>query len=221
MFWLFLLLKLILYLFAGFILLIILFLILPFSYESNVVLLDGVRANFRIGWPWRFMNITGSYDEETLNMSLYIINKRVCRLKNKVNQESEEENKKPKKEKEKKENKDIMQSIKNLADKKFTNEIITYLKSLYDIAKPQYLQFSGVYGFDDPSLTGMAAGAIAALNNAMPKARISLYPNFTDEIIELELKTAGSLLVGPAVYLTVRTMLKRTVRDKLFKRRKK
>jgi hypothetical protein len=88
-----------------------------------------------------------------------------------------------------------------------------------NIVKPKYLHLYGTYGFDDPSLTGMACGVTGMINNIIPHARLHLNPDFTQEILDLDLRAEGSMVVGNLAYQTIRTVLKKPIRKILFRKR--
>jgi len=49
---------------------------------------------------------------------------------------------------------------------------------------------------------------------------VRLYPDFTQEIIDLDFCAEGSMMVGSLVYQTIRTVLKKPVRKILFREKK-
>ena len=92
---------------------------------------------------------------------------------------------------------------------------------MLNIVKPKYIHFYGTYGFEDPSVTGIVSGAAAVIKAMLPHAKVGLYPDFTQEIIDLDLLAEGSMTAGSLVYQTIRTVLKKPVRKILFRKKKK
>jgi hypothetical protein len=78
----------------------------------------------------------------------------------------------------------------------------------------------GTYGFEDPSLTGIICGVTGIIKSIIPHARIHLTPDFTREVIDLDLRAEGSMVIGNLAYQTIRTVLKKPVRKVLFKKKK-
>lgn len=215
-------LKIILYLFAALLLILVTLLIVPFSYRGEAAVCGEVSFSYRVGWFWNLFNIRGTKGEDSLKTEVFLSNKRLFTIKTKVKLEDELE--KDEEKKEKKEAKESAKSINNLRSMFDTNLIkegFSYLKKIVKQISPKYLHLHGTYGFEDPSVTGMTAGFIYTLQSAWPQSKIRLQPCFTEEIIELEFKATGSISVGTIVWDTARFLLKKDIRTKIFKRNKK
>ncbi|MGB7606625.1 MAG: DUF2953 domain-containing protein [Lutisporaceae bacterium] len=220
---LFIILKIILYLFLAILLLFITLLVVPFNYQGEVAVMEGISYSYRFGWFWNLFSIRGSRSGEIYTTDIYIRNKRIY----KVNITEKEENPKKaanveirKKKREKKEHK-TENNLESMFDIKFIKEALEYLKKVIKQVKPKHLHLKGVYGFEDPSLTGMIAGFIYTLQGIVPQSKLQLQPCFTDEVFELEAEMAGEVLLGKIAYDTVRFFLKPDIRKKIFKKSKK
>jgi len=194
--------------------------IIPFNYSGQVLAADGFRVQLVLGWAWKLLGINAEIEGEAVDITLQVMDRRVYRLKSRNTEEKEEQpgQKPEKKEKEKKPGKGL--SIKDFTDKTLINEILEYFKKVINIAKPKYFHLYGTYGFDDPSLTGITCGITGIIKNLIPHARLHLTPDFSQEIIDLDLRAEGSMVVGSLVYQTVRTILKKPVRRILFSKKK-
>jgi len=194
-----------------------LLLIIPVNYRGQVLTAEGVRAQFAFGWAGKLFGISAEIEGENYDVTLRILDKRVCKLKSKEHEGKKEqsEQKTEKKEKEKK-----VPGFREIADRTLINEIIEYIKRVLNIVRPKYMHLYATYGFDDPSLTGMVCGAAAVVKSMIPHARVGLYPDFTQEIIDLDLRAEGSMTVGSLAYQTIRTALKKPVRIILFRKKK-
>ncbi len=214
-------LKLLLYLFLAFISFVLLILLLPVTYSGEVLFAGGVAANYRFGWPWKIFNVKGSYNEDKLEMGLYLANLRILKL-NLDKMENQFKDKKVNKEdKPKNESKKEKKEAKNLGDFFDTGllkEFLAYAKRILKILKPKYMHLKGTYGFEDPALTGMVCGAVNVVNAVVPNAKIDLYPDFTDEVLEIDFKAEGRVVAGRLLFQTLRTFLKKDIRKKIFKK---
>lgn len=212
-------LKVILYLFAALLLILITLLIVPFSYRGEASIYGEVSFSYRVGWFWNLFNIRGTRGEESLKTEVYLSNKRLFTVKSKV--ESDEEPKKDKENKEEKESAKKENNFRSMFDTKVIKEGFKYLKKILKQISPKYLHLHGTYGFEDPSVTGMTAGFIYTLQGILPQSKIQLQPCFTEEILELEFKAMGSISAGKLVWDTARFALKKDIRTIIFKRNKK
>jgi hypothetical protein len=99
-------------------------------------------------------------------------------------------------------------------------EFFKYFKDIINIVKPKYFKISGVYGFEDPSLTGMLLGIISIIKGAVPKAQIYVEPDFEEELINVEAEIYGDIKVCVICYRTLKLIIKKEVRKFLFKKSK-
>ncbi len=213
-------LKILLYVLLFLVGLVLLLMLIPFNYSGQVIAAEGFRVQLALGWAWRLLGVNAEIEGEAVDITFRILDKSIFKLKGGEADRSEEQpEKKPeKKKKEKKAGKGF--NIKDVANRELINEILEYFKRVLNIAKPKYLHLYGTYGFDDPSLTGMACGVAGMINSIIPHARLHLEPDFTQEIMDLDLRAEGSMVVGSLAYQTIRTALKKPVRKILFRKKK-
>lgn len=213
-------LKILLYILLFILGLALLLLIIPFNYRGQMISDDGFRAQVAVGWAWKLLGINAEIEGEAVDITLRIFDKNVYKIKNKTIQEEEEQpqEQEEKKEKTKKDRKVF--ALRDLMDKELINEIIAYIKRVLNIAKPKYFHIYGTYGFDDPSITGIACGITGIIKTIIPHAKLDLTPDFTQEIMDLDVRAEGSMTVGSLAYQTIRTALRKPVRKIWFKRKK-
>lgn len=212
----FIILKIILDLFLAMIALLITLLIVPFTYRGEAAVMDGVSYSYRIGWFWNLFNVRGTKEGELQKTEVYIGEKRLFTVnaKKKIKEKPELKDDEDEAEAEaKKEN-----SYKSMFEVNFIKEAFAYVKKVIRQLKPKHLHLKGVYGFEDPSLTGMTAGFIYSIQAIVPQSRIQLEPCFVDEVLELEAEAEGRVLVGKLAYDTARFVLKPDIRKKIFKK---
>ncbi|OGO78649.1 MAG: hypothetical protein A2Y23_00650 [Clostridiales bacterium GWB2_37_7] len=215
----FLILKLILYLLTALLLILLAFLIVPFSYKGEAEVYGGISFNYKVGWFWNLFNIRGTKGEQRQTTEVFLGNKRLFAVKTNAKGEAEsvgEVDKAESKKVAKKEN-----NLRSMFETSIIKEAFGYIIKVFKQISPRYLHLHGTYGFDDPSVTGMTAGFIYTLQGIWPQCKIQLQPSFTEEILELELKAAGSISAGRLAWDTARFLLKKDIRTKVFKRNKK
>ena len=98
--------------------------------------------------------------------------------------------------------------------------MFNYFKDIINIVKPKYFRISGVYGFEDPSLTGMLLGLISIIQGAVPNAQIYVNPEFEEETINIEAEIYGNIKICVICYRTLKLIIKKEVRQILFKKSK-
>ena len=69
-----------------------------------------------------------------------------------------------------------------------------YIMQLVHKVKPDNFEVNGQYGFDDPSVTGTAAGYIYMIKPVFKNILINIKPNFYQEIIDIKLGIGGKIL---------------------------
>jgi len=200
--------------------LLLLFLLIPFNYSGRVIAADEFKAELAVGWAWKLLGINAELEGEAVDITLRVFDKRVYRFKgnNAVEKEEPAEEKPQEQEKQKKQGKGF--SIRDITDKALIHEVLDYFRRVLNIAKPKYMHLYGTYGFDDPSLTGMVCGLTGIIKGIIPHARLRLNPDFTQEILDLDLRAEGSMVVGNLAFQTLRTVMKKPVRKILFKKKK-
>jgi hypothetical protein len=213
-------LKILLYLLLFIIGLALLLLLLPINYSGQVIAADGFRAEVAVGWAWKLLGISAEMEGEAVDISLRLFNKRIFRIKNRKTAVKEEKTDNPPEEKKKESKPDKGLGFKDITDKALLEEILGYFKRVLNIVKPKYLHIYGTYGFEDPSITGAICGGTGILKSMLPHARLNLMPDFTREVMDIDMRVEGNMVVGSLAYQTIRTVLKKPVRKILFRKKK-
>lgn len=203
--------------------LILLFVIIPFEYELNAKIDEKISANANLIFFKKILKVIVTYkDKETFFlikvMGFSIIRKKI-KKSSKTRKKDNLKNKKSIKtrEKNKKSNFDIMDYVKG----EFKSDLINYFKAIINIIKPKRIRIQGIYGFEDPSLTGMACGIIPIVSNLIPTSDINVQPVFDDEIIDIYCAIYGRIFLLIAIIKTLKFVLKKNNRRKIFKKTKK
>ena len=192
-----------------------LILFIPFEYFLNGKINDNAEGKAEIRWIFGIIRIIICKYEDKPEMKIIICGLNIYNKKlTKVN--SEEKQKKPKKHKKQKEESKLKRNI----GKNLILELFKYFKDIINIVKPKYFRISGVYGFEDPSLTGMLLGIISIIKGAVPNAQIYVNPVFEEETINIEAEIYGNIKVCVICYRTLKILIKKDVRKNLFKKSK-
>lgn len=214
-------LKIILFILVFILGLFMLLLLIPVSYSGQVDTYGGFKAEVAIGWAWWLLGIKAEMEGEAYGMNLLLFNRSIYRIQSNKSATEEAAPEENPKEAPKENKKGRKFGIKDILDKALFNEIKEYFKRILSILKPKYMHLYGTYGFEDPSITGMLAGAAGIIKGMFPHARISLSPDFTQEILELDFRAEGSVVIGSLAFQTLRTALRKPVRRIWFRRKKR
>ena len=185
----------------------ILVLFIPFEYFLNGKINDGAEGKAEIRWLFGLIRIIICKSEEKPEMEIIICGLNIY-------------NKKFVKENNVKKNKKNDSNSKRDIGMNLMIELFRYFKDILNIVKPKYFRISGVYGFEDPSLTGMLLGVTSIIKGAVPSAQIYVNPDFEEENINIEAEIYGDIKVCVIGYRTLKLIIKKDIRQKLFKKSK-
>ena len=218
--------RILLYILIFIVSLFLLIVIIPLEYEFKAKVDEkvSVSANLML---FKFLKVIVSYkDKETFYQvkvnRLSIINKnskKTNKTIKKSTKSTKRANKKRAKEdlKTKKSNFNIMDYV----EREFLMDSINYIKNIINIIKPKSIKIYGIYGFEDPSLTGMACGIIPVVTKLIPTREINLEPVFDDEIIDINCEIYGKISLIIVAIKTLKFVLKKNNRRKIFRKTKK
>ncbi|MCR3761502.1 DUF2953 domain-containing protein [Clostridium felsineum] len=142
--------------------------------------------------------------DNKLNFGIYLFGKKL-RAKKKL---------KKKKQKEKKKSK----SKRKIKWVNILSNIIQYFKEIINILKPKVFKVEGVYGFYDPSLTGITTGIIPILKSVLPLSNVNLQPVFEEEALDIEVEVTGYIIPMVMIVDTLKFILNKEVRKVIFKK---
>lgn len=200
-----------------FILLFLLFLILfiPFEYFVKGKIDGSIGGSVETRWLFGLVKVAVYKYEDKPVIKIII-----CGLNVYSKKLLEGDIKKKEKKLENNEKKQKKSKSKRKFGKDLLLEFFRYFKDIINIVKPKYLKINGVYGFEDPSLTGMLLGIISIIKGAVPKAQIYAEPDFEEELIKIEAEIYGDIKVCVIGYRTLKLIIKKEVRKFLFKKSK-
>lgn len=130
--------------------------------------------------------------------------------------------------KERKESKNTKELKKEKSNRKhefrgfdFIKKCWTFLKDIIEVIKPRTFAIEGVYGFDDPSVTGAVCAVSAVVKPLIPFCRINLTPVFEEESCDVKVHIDGGFPMMEAIYKTLRFIFRKDIRKVIFKKHKK
>lgn len=106
-------------------------------------------------------------------------------------------------------------------DKRVRREIIIFIKEMLGIVKPRTFKINGIYGFEDPAVTGIICALIPMAREIIPSSEINLYPTFEDEVINIKAEISGEFIWIAAGCKFLRFILKKDIRKIIFRKSKK
>lgn len=95
-------------------------------------------------------------------------------------------------------------------------QLIKYFKEILDIMKPKIFEVKGVYGFYDPSVTGIMCGIIPIIKEIVPSADIELNPVFEEEDFDVKIRILGDALPIVVLVKTLKLIFSKDVRKIIF-----
>ena len=92
--------------------------------------------------------------------------------------------------------------------------VSAFLKSLFQIWEALSLRAEGraVFGFEDPSLTGMVCGLLAAVGLYSRNPALAITPDFLEPGLAGNLSLRGRCTVGRLLYISLKFLLSRPAR---------
>jgi hypothetical protein len=188
--------------------LIIFLMFIPFKYIVNCKIKEDLYLNASVSWLFHLLRIKFIKEGKNFKTCFFIVSKCFS---------FEKENKhKGKKSKGKKNN---LINKENLS-KKVIGCAISYFSDILKIISPEIIELKGVYGFYDPSITGILCAFIPILN-IIPNAKINLQPVFDDDNMDVEINICGKIILFFIAYRTLKLILKKEIRKLLFKKKSK
>ncbi len=156
-------------------------LLVPIHFDLLGEYKESLSLQGRVRWAWRVVSLEIIRSEGRFHWTLSLLGLKKVDPKREGEAVKSEKTLKSEKSLEKKRG----DSINNLSS--FINlQLFTAMKDVlhkFVRALHMRLNLSGMYGFDDPSLTGITVGLIAAFNRG--KNSIDLNPDFTREVVDV------------------------------------
>ena len=189
-----------LYILAGFLLLIILIVFLPFHYKVEGEIGGQTKLTAKVSWFFKLLRVHYFYIsaenelETDLTVKIGFYN---------LPMKDSEPDKKPLKEKKPVFSK---QTLTNLDIKPMILLGIEFMKKLWGKLRPKHFRIRGVVGLNDPCATGQFIGAYEAAAGALNlRKNVDLQGDFSQSKLEMELKLAGRFaiasILGPCIWL--------------------
>lgn len=82
-----------------------------------------------------------------------------------------------------------------------------HLGKFISIIKPKYVKIEGIYGFEDPYITGILSGFIGAISLLLPAHSIKLNPDFFNKVFNLEVKVEGKTRIILLIVITLKFLI--------------
>jgi len=195
-------LQIILFIILGLILLI---LFAPFKYSALVLIKEKTNINLYLNWV--ILKVGFLIEEKKPNIKIYMFGKRI-RFISPTRKKAQLKNKRGKKKTE-------------MPSKEFFIEMFSLSKKVFKVIKPKEFIATGTYGFEDPSITGILNLVLIFIAEVMPWAQIDLNPVFEEEVMQVKIRTYGSVSLIILITLMLKYVFKKEVRKVLFHKSRK
>lgn len=100
-------------------------------------------------------------------------------------------------------------AVSTVLSRQFLAIVLAYLKRIFGSCRLR-LRLSGVYGADDPALTGLLAGLAAALRSEHFSS--GLEADFSGPVLDIDIEISGRIIPIAIIGLTIRLLLAGPVR---------
>jgi hypothetical protein len=198
--------------------LLIMLLVIPFQYSFHVSIKETITYDAAIRLLWGFFKIRFFKIDEKNRIIISIA--KFCITVSQAPKRVKKDKKKEKNNKLKvKENKN-KRAIRDFFEKQFLYNTIELLKKVVQIIKPKVFNANGIYGFEDPALTGMVCGAVSIIRPFIPSSEIYLEPIFDDEIMDIEMQVSGVFILFSILIKTLIFVFKKENRKVIFNKHK-
>ncbi|WP_160316212.1 hypothetical protein [Acetobacterium bakii] len=188
------------------IVILLLILIIPFNYRISAVLKE--KANIYLHLNWAFFEVELWLEDLKPFVKVRIF-KRV--LINEPLKKSLRKKPKPVKK--------TRKSNFKMPGMTFFKEILNFAKEVLNVLKPKKISAFGTYGLDDPVNTALVSFLIQLFSELVPHAHIGLDPVFDSEMTDVEINISGKIRLAVLVYIFIKYLLKREVRQVVFRKR--
>jgi hypothetical protein len=101
--------------------------------------------------------------------------------------------------------------------RKLIERVIQYLYEVGGLLKPKSFTISGVYGSDDPVVTGVISAVIPIIQVVIPSVNIDLNPIFLEDTIDIKIEGLGRVSLLVIGFKTVVFVLDKNIRTIIFK----
>lgn len=193
---------------------------IPFEYNFDGYVNESIYGKGIVKWLFGLTRFTVYKEKEESNIKVKFS---LCGFGLPVNKSKNDNKKNNKKNKNKDKKKDKRKSSqrKTKITKKLIGICYEYFKDIVNIIKPRYINVSGVYGFDDPSITGIVCGIISIINSTIPNSIINVEPEFEDEVYDLKVNVSGRIIGFVILFRTLRFIMNKEVRKNIFSKKEK
>lgn len=166
------------------------------------------RLNLKLFWGWGLLALAVDAKGRKTSFSIKLAGIDLPGINKKPKAERPKK-KNPKKTLPKKRPGASLPPITSVLNRKMLAAVLGYLKRLLK-SMGLKLKLRGIYGTDDPALTGLLTGVMAALK--AEHYSLDLEPDFSGPIIDVSGETSGRVIPTLILWLTLRLILTKPVR---------
>ena len=181
-------------------------LFIPISYRLFGKINDGLSCEGSFTWLFRCVRFNFMVEDYKPKFQVILFGKEV-KIKTKLDKKQKKKNNvKPK-------------SKNKFPGWDFIKEAICFFEDIFNIIRPKVFKIRGVYGLDDPCVTGFINAILCTINGVIPNDCIELNAIYDDEIIDIEILAEGDLKLFIIGFRSLKFILKKENRKIIFKKR--
>lgn len=182
------------------IVLLLLVLFIPFKYEITAKITEKICFQISVVWMFGLIGVRVLKFEDKLEIKIYL--SKMCVFTKYIGNNSKGDTD------EKVNGKGKNIKLNKFLDLQTLKTMPTYIKKIINIVKPKSVKINGVYGFNDPYITGIIAAIGSIVTNSGLFHNIDLRPIFEDEILDIKVEISGEILNFKILFRTVYYIIK-------------
>lgn len=191
------------------IILIIMLLTIPYNYVIKGDIREKFKVRVQVNWLWGIFKIICFNLSDQFQMKIYFMNLCIYSslgtnssvyIKNNTDI-----------------NKKIKINFKNL-DLNVLKLIVYYLKDIFFILKPSTFNIKGVYGLEDPFLTGTISSIVSIIKLNLTAIKIDISPVFDKIILNILIKIKGRVFLFKLIFVSIKVLRQKELRKFILTR---
>lgn len=185
--------------------LLLMVLFIPINYKLYGKINDKLSCGGSFSWLFRCVRFNLMTEENKLKFQVILFGKII-----KIKTKSDKKHKK----------KNNVKSKSKFPGWDFIKEAICFSEDIFNIIKPKVFKIRGVYGLDDPSVTGFINAFLSIIKGVIPNECIELNAIYDDEIIDIDILAEGDLKLFIIGFRSLKFIFKKENRKIIFKKKK-
>ncbi|AJA49373.1 hypothetical protein CPAST_c33070 [Clostridium pasteurianum DSM 525 = ATCC 6013] len=185
------------------VILLIMLLLIPYNYFIEGNTRENFKVKVHVNWLIGIFKIIVFNLSDQFQIEVYFFNLRIYssfkKNRNKYIENSKSINKK------------FKINLKNL-DLNFLKKVLSYLRDVFLILKPNTFNIKGVYGFEDPFFTGAISSVLSIIKLNFSLVKIDVSPVFDKIVLNILIEAKGKVNLFKIIFVIVKVLREKELR---------